>query len=174
MIEKEFPVFAFEEMRRFGVSMQEIKNDTSILEAFLEKYEIEKKSKTSVFNVFVEKSMQQWRRGGNSFYQIILYKHYILLEFLIEYNENSDIDEICFKIENCNELFIEEGNEGLKNFYKKFLASVKSKKYSDFLEKSRTHYDFHFIDCIRKSKNPIQVEKTNQEQTLKVIYKIDL
>ena len=41
MIEKEFPVFAFEEMRRFGVSMQEIKNDTSILEAFLEKYENE-------------------------------------------------------------------------------------------------------------------------------------
>ncbi|WP_375562268.1 hypothetical protein ACE193_06885 [Bernardetia sp. OM2101] len=174
MIEKEFPVFAFEEMRRFGVSMQERKNDIEPLEVFLDKYKIERKPKSSVFNVFVEKSMQQWRRGGNSFYQVVLYKNYILLEFLIEYNENYDIDEICFKIENCNKLFIEEGDEGLKNFYKKVLASVKSKKYSVFLEKYRTHYDLNFIDLIRKSKNPIQVEKTDQENTLKITYKIDL
>ncbi|WP_338762924.1 hypothetical protein WAF17_18585 [Bernardetia sp. ABR2-2B] len=174
MIDKEYPIYAFEERRRFGVSMQEIKNESSILESFLEKQEIERKTKKSAFNVFVENCMQQWRRGGNSFYQIIRYKDYILLEFLIEYREDDDIDELCFRIENCNKLFIEGGDEGLKSFYKKFLASIKSKNNSDFLEKYRTHYNLHFIDCIRKSRNPIQVEKTDQEQTLKITYKVDL
>lgn len=171
MIEKEYPIFAFEERRRFGESQEQNKNECYILELFLDEQEIERKPKCSVFNVFVENGMQQHRRGGNSFYQIILHKNYILLEFLIEYNENYDIDEICFKIESCNRIFVEEGSEGLKNIYKMIL---KSKKNSEFLEKYRTHYDLNIIDCIRKSKNLIQVEKTEQEQTLKITYKIDL
>ncbi len=171
MIEKEYPIFAFEERRKFGVSMQEIKNDISILESFLDEKEIERKPKTSVFNVFVENLHQQYRRGRNSFYQIILYKNYILLEFLIEYGQDEDIDEVCFKIENCNKLFIEEGSEALKNIYKMIITG---KHTPEFLKIYRTHYNLHYVDCIRKSKNIIQVEKTEQKQILKITYKIDL
>ena len=171
MTEKEFPIFAFEERRRFGESLKQNKNECSILEVFLDEQEIERKPKTSIFNVFVENLHQQYRRSTSSFYQIIRYENYILLEFLIEYYEDDNIDEICFKIESCNIIFAEEGSEGLKNIYKKV---IKSKKNSDFLEKYRTHYNLHFIDCIRKSRNLIQVVKKAQEQTLKMTYKIDL
>lgn len=169
--ETEFPIYAFEERRNCGVSQEQTKNECSVLIFFLDKQKIERKQKNSVFNVFVENSMQQWRRGRNSCYQIILYKNYILLEFLIELHEYEDIDEICFKIENCNRIFLEEGSEALKNIYKMI---IKGKHTPEFLKIYRTHYDLHFIDCIRKSKNPIQVEKTDQEHTLKITYKIDL
>ncbi len=171
MIEKEYPIFAFEERRNCGVSQEQTKNECSVLEAFLDKQEIERKSKNSVFNVFVENSMQQWRRGRISFYQVILYRNYILLELLIELHEYEDIDEFCFTIENCNKLFIKEGREGLK---KMFRMIIKGKKYPEFLEEFRTSYNLDFILLVNRTKNPIQVEKIDKEQTLKITYKIDL
>ncbi|WP_338812603.1 hypothetical protein V9L05_14605 [Bernardetia sp. Wsw4-3y2] len=172
MIEKEFPVFAFEEIRSFGVSMQESKSDIDPLEEFLDNQGVEYKAKRSIFSIFVENLHQQYRRSTSSFYQIIRYENYILLEFLIEYYDYENIDEICFKIENSNKVFLEEGREGIKKMIK---SIIKGKNNSSiFLKEYYTGYIIDFMLLIHKSKNPIQVEKTDQEQTLKITYKVDL
>lgn len=170
MIEKEFPVFAFEEMRRFGVSIQEGRNEISILAEYLDSHKIERKPKKSVFNVFVEVLQQQYRRDTPSFYNVIRYQDYILLEFLIEYYDYENIDKICSEIENCNTIFIEKGDEGLKELFKSIIKA----KGKQSLELGIKYGGLDTIHLVRVIKNPIQVEKTEQEQTLKITYKIDL
>ena len=171
MIEKEYPIFAFEERRRFGVSMQESRNDISILESFLDGQEIEQKPKDFTFRIFQENISEQIRRDTFSVYQVILYKNYLLIEFLREYYDYENIDKVCSVIENCNKLFIEKGDEGVKKMIK---LLIKGKCSSEFLKKYYINYDLNLLFLIRYIKNPIQVEKTEQEQILKIIYKIDL
>ncbi|WP_338792497.1 hypothetical protein [Bernardetia sp. MNP-M8] len=172
MIEKEFPIFAFEEMRRFGVSRHEIKSDIDPLEEFLDNQGVEYKAKCSIFSIFVENLHQQYRRSTSSFYQIIRYENYILLEFLIEHYDFEDLDKVCYEIENSNKVFLEEGREGIKKMIKSIIKGKNN--LSIFLEEYYTGYSIDFMVLIHKSRNSIQVEKTEQEHTLKITYKIDL
>jgi hypothetical protein len=168
MTEKEYPIFAFEERRRFGVDMSESKNELSILESFLDEQKLERKPKSSVFNVFVENLNQQYRRNTSSSYQIIRYENYILSEFLIEYYD-FEVEAEATKILNCNKIFEKKGDEGLKDMFKSIIRTTGK----DGLELD-AKYGLDTIYLLRTTKNPIQVEKTTQEQTLKLTYKIDL
>ncbi|WP_375562269.1 hypothetical protein ACE193_06890 [Bernardetia sp. OM2101] len=171
MIEKEFPIFAFEEMRRFGVDMHERKNDTEPLEVFLDSHKIERKQRHATFEILFTNQSQQYRRDTNSTYQVILYKNCIVLEFLIEHYDFEDIDKVCYEIQNCNRILIQEGDEGLKKMIKLLIRGTRS---PNFLKEYYFDYDMSLLFILRYIKNPIQVEKTDQENTLKITYKIDL
>ncbi len=169
MTEKEFPIYAFEERRRFGVSMQESKSDIEPLEDFLDNQEVEQRH--AIFEILFANQSQQYRRDTNSTYQVIRYKNYILLEFLIEHYDFEDLDKVCYEIENCNKILIQEGDEGLKKMIKLLMRGTRS---PIFLKEHYFEYDKTLLFILRYIKNPIQVEKTDQEQTLKITYKIDL
>ncbi len=170
MTEKEYPIFAFEERKRFGLDIDKDKEEIDLAKRIFESWLLDYKIVQRTNNVLIENISHSWKNNSVVDCQISLYKDYILLNFVIIYPTVIILNEFCFKIENCNKLFLEEGNEGLKNMYK---TLIKEKFYSE-TSIFFTFYNLSFIDCIRKSKNPIQVEKTDQEQTLKITYKIDL
>ena len=169
MIEKEYPIFAFEEKRELSNNMQEWKSHTKALQIFLDAQKIERKLSKKVGYIFGQVLLKQFRRTNPSFFQVVLYKKYLLLEVIMQFSQQDDLEEFICKIDGSNEIFIEEGQEGLKNIYK---LLIKSKK--EDLPNPYSNYDLCLADCIRASKNTIQAEKIEQKNQLKVIYKVDI
>jgi hypothetical protein len=87
----------------------------------------------------------------------------ILVNYEINYIFFSDKNEDFEIIEKCNSLFY-QGLEVFINAYKRMCR----------MDKAFSDYDFKYIYAIVRTKNPIQIEKTDQKQTLKITYKIDL
>ena len=56
---------------------------------------------------------------------------------------------------------------------KMIILLMKGERPSEFLKECYSNYNLCLLFLIRSIKNPIQVEKTTQEQTLKITYKID-
>jgi hypothetical protein len=88
---------------------------------------------------------------------------FIQIHYEITYKFIFDINNEIERIKKCNNLFY-QGEELFMTAYKKMCR----------MDKAFSDYDFKYIYTIVRINNPIQLEKIEKEQTLKITYKIDL
>lgn len=159
MIEKEFPVFKTKRDTISNILREELIKTLDEWNMILGEGKIFSAIRDVIFT-------QQYKfidKIEEASCKLIYDKEGIFVNYEIVYFSIEDKLKEFEVIEKCNTLF-RQGKENFTNAYKRMCRRDKT-----FIE-----YDFQYIYIIARTKNPIQVEKTDQENTLRITYKIDL